>query len=216
MSPPLTPDADDARRQLADELSKPIYADVQNWLMEQFRKLMEWLVGNPTSSNSLTSGQLTAITITVVAIALVAVWAVMGPVRADRRRRSAVFADEERSAADLREEAERLAAADNWAGATMGVFRAMVRSLSERAIVEEFPGMTAHEAVGLAVRRLPALAVDLARAADVFDALAYGRRAGSPEQYRAMLALDAEVGRSRPTLAEDAAPERSASVESAR
>lgn len=56
MSPPLIPHADEARRQLADELANPIYADVQNWISDQFHKLLDWLVGDPSPAGSLSSG----------------------------------------------------------------------------------------------------------------------------------------------------------------
>ncbi len=74
MSPPLIPDADEARRQLADELANPIYADVQNWIADQFGKLLDWLVGDPSPAGSLSSGQLTALVITLVGLAAMVVW----------------------------------------------------------------------------------------------------------------------------------------------
>jgi len=76
----------------------------------------------------------------------------------------------------------------------------MIRSLGERAIIEEFGGMTAHEAAAQAAPRLPGLAERVTGAADVFDALAYGHRSGSAGQYRDMLELDAEVAGTRPVL----------------
>lgn len=217
MSPPLTPDADEARRQLADELSNPIYANVGSWISDQFNKLLEWLTGNPDSSHALDSGQLVAITLTVVGLAAIAVWTFLGPLRTERRRRSELFSDEERTAEQLRTDAAGLAAAGNWAEATLGVFRAMIRSLSESGIVEEFPGMTAHEAAGRAAPRLPGLADRLAAAADVFDALAYGRRAGTAQRYEAMVALAAEVADTRPApVAEIPSDAPEVSVEAAR
>lgn len=200
MSPPLVPDADEARRQLADELANPIYADVQNWIADQFDKLLDWLVGDPSPAGSLSSGQLTALVITLVGIAAVAIWISTGGVRAERRQRGAVFADEERTADQLRTDAARLAAADDWSAATVELFRAMIRSLGERAIVEEFGGMTAHEAAAQAAPRLPGLAGRVTGAAEVFDALAYGHRSGSARQYQEMRELDAEAARTRPVL----------------
>ncbi len=200
MSPPLIPDAPEARRQLADELANPIYADVQNWLADQFRKLLDWLVGGPSPAGSLSSGQLTALVVTLVGLAAVIIWFSTGGIRAERRMRGAVFADEERTADQLRTDAARLAAADEWASATVELFRALIRSLGERAIIEESGGMTAREATGRAAPRLPDLADRLTGAADVFDALAYGHRSGSASQYREMVELDAEVSRTRPAL----------------
>jgi len=200
MSPPLVPDADEARRQLADELANPVYADVQNWISDQFRKLVDWLVGDPSPAGSLSSGQLAALVITLVGIAAVVIWFSTGGVRAERRLRGAVFSDEERTAEQLRTDAARRAAADEWSAATVGLFRAMIRSLAERVIIEEFGGMTAHEAAAQAAPRLPGLAGRVTGAAEVFDALAYGHRPGSARQYQEMLELDAEVARTRPVL----------------
>jgi hypothetical protein len=76
----------------------------------------------------------------------------------------------------------------------------MIRSLGERAIIEEFGGMTAHEAAAQAAPRLPGLAQRVTGAAEVFDALAYGHRSGSARQYQEMLELDAEVAGARPIL----------------
>jgi Domain of unknown function (DUF4129) len=212
MSPPLIPDADEARRQLADELANPIYADVQNWISDQFRKLLDWLVGDPSPAGSLSSGQLTALVITLVGLAAVAIWLSTGGLRAEHRLRGAVFADEERTADQLRTDAARLAAADEWASATVELFRALIRSLGERAIIEEFGGMTAHEAAAQAAPRLPGLADPITAAADVFDALAYGHRSGSARQYQEMLDLDAEVARTRPVLPAEVADGPSAVV----
>jgi hypothetical protein len=204
VSPPLTPDADEARRQLADELAKPIYADVQSWISDQFRKLLDWLTGNPDSAGALSSGQLVAIVAVTVGIAAIAIWTFMGPLRTERRRRAeGLLAAEERTADELRADAARLAAADEWGQATLQLFRGLIRSLGERAVIDEFPGMTADEAVGRAVPRLPGLSDRLVRAAAVFDALAYGQRPGSPAQYREMLALDTDVAGARPVLPQD-------------
>lgn len=218
MSPPLTPDADEARRQLADELSKPVYADVQNWLVDQFNKLIDWLTGGTSSSGSLSSGQLALIVVVAVALAAVAIWTFMGPLRAERRHRGhAMLAEETRTSAELRADAAALAASDDWGAATMQLFRALIRSLGERAVIDEFPGMTAHEAAGRAAPRLPEFADPLHRAADVFDALAYGRRPGSPQQYHDLRALDAAVAHARPTgLPGEPAEEARVAVESVR
>lgn len=199
MSPPLTPGADEARQQLSDELSKPIYADVRNWFSDQLQKLLDWLTGDQQPSDTLSSGQLTAIVVIVLAVAAVAVWTFLGPVRTERRRnRTAVLADEERTAQQLRDDAARLAAADEWGQATIQLFRAQVASLGERGIIEDTSGLTAREAGAQAGVRLPDLAPGLAEGAQVFDGLAYGRRPGSGRQYEAMLALDAAVSQARP------------------
>jgi hypothetical protein len=215
----LTPDADEARRLLEQELSRPEYAQArgQNWFAEQFEKFINWLSGGIGPAESLSDSQLVAIAAVVVAVAAVAVWVYLGPLRFERRRRTQAMLDgEDRPAADLRAEAASLAAAADWTLATLQLFRAMVRSLSERAIIDETPGMTAHEAAHQAAARLPALAGRMRSAADVFDSLAYGNRAGSSAKYREMLGLDAELSAATPTpLDTDAAPPPAITVEAA-
>jgi hypothetical protein len=211
VSPPLTPGADEARQQLSDELSKPVYTDLRNWLSDQFERFFDWLTGDQQSTNALSSGQLTAIVVTVVLLAAVAVWTFLGPVRTERRRnQTAVLADEERTAQQLRDDAARLAAADEWGQATIQLFRALVASLGERRVIEDTTGLTAHEAAEQAGVRLPGLASGLTEGARVFDGLAYGRRPGSRQQYEAMLALDVALSQARPAPLADAPDDPSA------
>lgn len=214
MSPPLTPDADEARRQLAEELSNPIYADPQSWIADHFDKLLEWLIGDPSASTALSPEQLTTVVVSVLAIAGVALWLFMGPLRSDRRRRKEeLLAGEERNAADLRQDAAQLAAGQQWGAAILQLFRALVRSLGERGIIVESAGMTADEAVRQAAPRLPGLADRLAWAAGVFDALAYGHRAGTAQQYQQLKALDDDLAQARPELPEAEPVEPAVAVE---
>jgi hypothetical protein len=199
MSPPLTPSAEEARRLLSEELSKPIYTDVQNWLWDQLEKLLEWLNNAPDPNTTpLSGGQGLWIGFGLAAVVAVVVWALMGPLRTERRRRPELFGDEELSSSDLRATASELAASGQWGPAVIELFRAMIRSLSERAIIEEFPGMTADEAGALAAVRLPDLAAGFTQAANGFDAIAYGHQDGSAEQYEQLAALDAEAAQTRP------------------
>lgn len=217
MSPPLTPDADEARRLLENELARPEYHDPGNWIRDQLQRLIDWLTSGPDGVTTMSDGQVAALIIGAVILVGAVIWLVMGPLRADRRRKpGAVLDDEERSAADLLEDARLLAGSDDWGRATLQAYRALVRSLAERAIIDESPGMTAHEAAGRAAPRLPSLAPALAEAADVFDALAYGHRPGSHSQYEAMLALHAEAAATLPTLPTVTAPDAPVSVEVAR
>jgi hypothetical protein len=199
----LTPGADEARRLLEQELSKPEYLNPQGWFSELLDRLLDWLVGDRRIP-AMADGQATALVVGVVLLVVaigVTVWVFLGPLRSGSRRRGEVFgADETRTAGELRADAARLAANDEWGQATLQCFRALVRSLDERAIIEPNPGLTALEAAERAGHRLPDVAARLIGAAEVFDGLAYGGRPGSADQYRTMLALDTEVAALRPSL----------------
>ena len=78
--------------------------------------------------------------------------------------------------------------------------RAVVRSLEERAVLDERPGRTADEAAAEAGRALPGCAAGLRSAAVLFDEVWYGGRPAGPESYAALRDLDAQVQAARPDL----------------
>ncbi len=204
MSPPLTPGADEARRQLADELSKAIYLDPMNWVSDLWNRFLEWLSGGTGAppEAGLSTGQIGGIVLVAVVLIGIIVYSTLGvPGRRRRAKDGALFGDELRSAAEVRADATALAAAGDWTAASLAIFRAMIRTLSERGTIEEFSGMTAHEATDLAAARLPDFAARLDVAAGLFDSLAYGRGAASPADYQQLVALDAEVGTAVPAVA---------------
>lgn len=216
MSPPLTPDAAEARRQLAEELSKAIYLDPTNWVADLWNRLLDWLSGNsPTAPQAgLSTGQLSGIVLVAAVLVAVIVYSTLGaPGRRRRTKDGALFSDDLRSAAEVRAEAATLAAAADWTAASLAVFRAMIRTLSERGTIEEFGGMTAHEATELAAARLPDLATRLDAAAGLFDSLAYGRGTASNTQYEQLVALDEEACSAVPTAVAAVATEAAVVVE---
>ncbi|WP_309135713.1 DUF4129 domain-containing protein [Cellulomonas sp.] len=197
---PVTPDAPTARRWLVEELADPVYSRDESlldrflaWVVEQLDGLQG--VGLPPRAGLL------VVVAVAVAVVLVALW-VAGPVRGRvtaRRRAHAVLAgDDRRSAADLRQAADAAAAAGDHSTAVAERFRAVVRDLEERGLLDERPGRTAHEAASLAGRALPDVAEDLRRGGDLFDEVVYGeRRAGAGDDER-MRALDDAVRAASP------------------
>lgn len=199
---PVVPDADEARRWLERELADPVYHERPSLL----QRLLEWLgelfdglgggigVGNGWTLLALLGG--------LLLIALIA-FLVTGPVRRGRRiagARSVLDADDRRTAADLRASADAAAARGDWATAVADRFRAVVRSLEERAVLDERPGRTAHEAVEDAALRLPAHAADLRTAGRLFDDVVYGERTPGAADDAGLRELDARVAATRPTL----------------
>ena len=103
-----------------------------------------------------------------------------------------------RPAADHRSEADRLAAAGDWAGAVLERFRAVARRLEEEAVLVPQPSRTADEVAREAGARLPEVADGLAAAARLFDGVRYGGRPASAGDDARLRELDAGVARARP------------------
>jgi hypothetical protein len=198
---PVVPDAEEARRWLDRELADPVYHErpsllqqLLDWLRELFSGFDGVGVGNGWTLLAVLGG--------LLLIALIA-FLVTGPVRRSRRvagARTVLDADDRRTAADLRAAADAAAARGDWSSAVADRFRAVVRSLEERAVLDERPGRTAHEAVEDAGRRLPAHAVDLRAAGRLFDDVVYGERTPGAADDAGLRELDARVAATRPTL----------------
>lgn len=195
---PVEPDADTARRWVQQELLDPGYHQREPLL----QRLLAWVEEQLRAVPDLDMSPLTALLV-VVGLVLVAVLValyVAGPVRAaSRRRRTGVLhADDRRTAADLRASADAAAQAGAWPTAVADRFRAVVRGLEERGLLDERPGRTAHEAARLAAAALPALADGLRRGGDLFDDVVYGEHPASADDDARLRALDDAVRAARP------------------
>lgn len=197
---PVTPDAPTAQQWLREELRDPIYHQgeslvqrIMNWIAEFFSQLFE--VGG--GSNPV----LLAVIVLVVLglIAGIALW-VAGPVRRRKKmtRSAQVLADDTRSAAELRAAADALAKSGEWRLAVLDLFRALVRSLADRVIIDDRPGWTADEAARAAAGRLPDLADELLGSGRLFDAAFYGEREVDAAGFRWLHSLDGRVQVTRP------------------
>ena len=93
-----------------------------------------------------------------------------------------LFEDDDRDSAALNVAADGAAVRGDWTTAIVERFRAIIRSLDERGLIEDYPGMTAHEAAALASSALGALGGELTRAAVLFDAVRYGEVVSTAEQ----------------------------------
>mgnify|MGYP001793207630 FL=1 len=84
--------------------------------------------------------------------------------------------------------------------AVLDGFRAIAKDTSDRTLLDDSPGRTAHEvSLGLA-RPFPDLAERLVQSANVFDAVRYGHRRATADQAGQVLRLDAELVNTRPVL----------------
>jgi hypothetical protein len=206
---PLTPDRSTAREWLQEELADPAYAPGPG-VLDRIRALLGELGVSP-------SAVLWLLLAVIVLLVVVGVLRFTGlphrrarrPVlrftglprcRARRRVRAASpdVGPGPLSAADLRARAERAAAEHRFEPAVLDRFRAIVRSLEERALLEPRPGRTAAESAREAAALLPDRGEELAVAARMFDDVCYGGRGGTPEGYAVLSGIDTRVGAARP------------------
>lgn len=196
---PVEPDAAQARGWLREELLDPAYHRQESLLQRALSWILEQLDSMP--SLGLSNRAALLVVVGVVAVVLVVALRVAGPVRAGARRRRAgvLHADDRRTSAQLRAAAETAAAAQRWSTAVADRYRAVVRGLEERDLLDERPGRTAHEAARLAGAALPAHAELLTQGGDLFDDVVYGGRPATPADDAAMRRLDDAVRAARPT-----------------
>lgn len=190
---PIEPDADEARRWLEDELAKPVYSgEGKSWFERALEWIQDFLKSLPTIGRGdgglLNPGVIVAIVLGIAVIGLL-IWVLVG--RKNLRRRAeqsaAMFEDDPRTAAEIAASAREAALAGDWHTAVLEQFRAMVRKIEERGVVDVVPGMTAHEFTLAAGLVMPDHALDLARAGDVFDEVRYGHSPATRERYDEML-----------------------------
>lgn len=200
---PVVPDRDAAREWLTSELQRPEYAERESLLTRLLNWLMERLGDIEWPDVSMSGPQLGTVVAVLVVVVLVIAWLVAGPVRLGRDRTGSaevLDTDDARTAAQMRASADTAAASGDWRSATVERFRAVVRSMEERVIIEPRPGRTAQEAAGDAAGRLPAQAAGLRSGADLFDGVEYGDRTATAADDAALRELDATVAAARPTI----------------
>jgi len=200
-SVPVELGRDEAAQLARDELAKQVYRDagpglverLVRWLLEQAGRLLDGAAGvSPGGYAGL------VVVLLLVAAAVVAVRLKVGPLSRRATREEALFVGRTRTAAQHRAAADAHAAAGAWAEAVRERLRAVVRSLEERAVLDERPGRTADEAAAEAGRALPDCAAGLRAAAVLFDEVWYGGRPAGPASYAALRDLDAQVQAARP------------------
>ena len=194
----LHPDPGQARDWLRRELSRPEYHE---GLRERFFTwISEWW-------NSLTTGALSANGLSVLAIVFVVVLAavvaalLLSRVRPESRgasRGGGVLTDRPVSPDELRAAAEQALAAGELDRALVEAFRALATRAIGRGLVEERPGLTAHELADDLAPRFPRHAGGLRDAATRFDSVFYGHLAAIERDARAVLDLDDALRRERP------------------
>ena len=180
---PATPGAQEAREAAEAELAKPVYHPVPDLLDRLWRWLVEHF--DPTSAipgiPPLLSGLIVLLVLVTCVVLFVVLLRRFRLVGHSRRAAQRLF-DDERDARALARAADAAAERGDWDAAVVERFRAIIRSLDERGLIEDYPGMTAHEAAVLGSSALEALGEELTRAAALFDAVRYGEVVSTEEQ----------------------------------
>jgi hypothetical protein len=185
---------DDAREAAARELSNPAYvSDDPNPL----ERAIEWVLkrlGELFAGAGGMSG-ITAVTILVVLAVIIVIVVRLRTGRAGRGLRSGgkVFGSTVLTADEHRAAAERAAAAGDLAEAVRERFRAVVRELEQRGVLDPRAGRTVDEVALEAGTALPVLADDLRGAAVQFDDVWYGGRPATADGYRQLVSVDDRV-----------------------
>lgn len=187
---------EEAQRLAAQELADPAYhvddpslvQRLVSWVLTKLQELLD------TATRVVPGGLWGVLLLLALGALLVGVvlWR-GGPVRRTATGDTTLFVGRARSAAEHRRAADQAAASGRWEEAILERYRAIVRSLEERTILDPRPGRTADEAAADAALVLPLIADDLRAAAQTFDTVAYGGRSASSTDDRFLRELDRAV-----------------------
>jgi hypothetical protein len=183
---------DEARR----ELRKAVYHQGEE---SPVQRVLRWLfarLGNVLDRLShVAPGGVPSLVVIVVLLVLlvVAVRLGLGPARlrdalTDRRRDARA-----RTAEEYRAEAESLAARGELKEAVRARFRAIIRELEERGVLDPRAGRTAGEIAREGGAAVPSVALHLDDAAATFDRVWYGRRTVDAATYARLRAADEAI-----------------------
>ena len=202
VSVPVDRSAEEAREWVLRELSRPEYADERGLL----QRLLDWVGDLVDELLRHDPGALPGWVLPVV-LALLA--ALLGVVLVTRLGREAgtprsgaggVLDEPHLDAEAYRARARAAYAVGEVDDAATDWFRAIAASASERAVIDESPGRTAHEVSVALAALLPEEAPALSRAADQFDAIRYGDAHVDEAVARSIADLDTRLAASRPFL----------------
>ena len=199
----LDPTPAEARDWLEQELHGSDYQDpwldsVTRWILDRLRTLL-------AGAGNLAGSGLSAVITVLVALVVIAllVW-VLPKVRRESvavRGGGAVLEDQTITARAYRALAAEALRDGRFDDAALDGFRAIAKDMSDRTLLDDAPGRTAHEVSLALAQPFPDHADRLARAADAFDSVRYGHRRATADQAGEVQRLDAELVKTRPVLA---------------
>lgn len=196
----LDPTPPEARTWLRQELDDSDYQSpwldtMSRWIVDQLRKLLEG-AGHLTDLSPVIT-----VLMALVVIALL-VWVVPKVRREPAIAVSggAVLEDVTTTARRYRDQAAQALRDGRYDEAVLDGFRAIAKDTSDRRVLNDAPGRTAHEVSLALASPFPDHTDRLSRAADLFDAVRYGHRRASARQASQIHELDAELVTTRPQL----------------
>jgi hypothetical protein len=197
---PIDLGRDEAREAAARELSDPAYHTADPSFVDRaLRWILERIADVFNGFASVAPGGSFGVVVLAVVLVLVIVVIRLRSGRIARSRRvGAVFSGAPQAAVDHRRAAEEALPRGQLDVAVRERFRAIVRELEQRGILDEVSGRTVDEIAGAAGRALPAQAGELAGAAQLFDDVVYGSRPATVDGYQRLERLDDAVRRAVP------------------
>lgn len=201
---PFIPDGEEARRWAEQELQDPRYADAKpTWFDYLAQDVADFIASLFSTDTGAQTGNIALIIVTIVIVAaLITVLILWGKPhmsrRVSRKGLDLLGEQDDRTATQLRADAERSARSEDWDAATVLRFRALARGLLERDIIDPAPGATAQAIARDAARAFSPQHAALAAAAQSFDDVRYLRHPASEESYRALAATDSAISEAVP------------------
>lgn len=210
MSAVLDPSREVARDWVRRELSDPAYSRARPGWVE---RLVRWLLDRLSElqvPGSIAPGRAVGLVLLALLLAVAVAVALTrtGLIRSGGRSSVAgpAFGDDRRSAVQHRLLADQAAEQGRYDVAVRERFRALARSLEERAVLDERAGRTADEVAVEAGRVVPDLALALRAAAQIFDDVVYGARSATAAHDTQLRRLDDDLAGARPVLDPALAP----------
>ena len=201
---PFVPDGDEARRWAEQELAEPRYDEAKpTWFDLLARDVVRYLNDLFTPEGGGQVGPLALVVVCIVIVAaLIAALIVWGRPRGSRAVRATgrdlLGERDDRTAAQLRADAERAARSGDWDAATILRFRALARGMLERDLIDPAPGATAQAIARDAARVFPDETTALREAAAAFDDVRYLEHRSSEERYRFLSGIDERLASRHP------------------
>ena len=200
---PFDPGREAARRAAREELSRHEYDAARPSLVVRIIGGFVHAVGSAldAASGQVPGGRTGVVLLLLLLVALVAVVVTRLKPSRSSPRRAAVFAvGAVVSADEHRRRAQAHAESGDLRAAVRERLRAVVRDLEQRGVLDPRPGRTAVEVANEAGQRVPALAVPVRSAAQLFDEVVYGGRPVDLSSYAVMVELDRTVTATRAVL----------------